>query len=77
MIGHACMRLGMSLRKTALGSSYYSTKGTLLAYHPAKDQWFLNGGSCDIKVKDADQLTHLLIGLGVIDDPGFIHNGTH
>lgn len=68
------MRLGMTLRKTALGSEYYSTKGTLLAYHPAKDQWFLNGGSCDIKVKDADQLTHLLIGLGVIDAALAIEN---
>lgn len=74
MIGHACVRLGMTPRKTPLGSAYYSTKGALLAYHPAKDQWFLNGGSCDIKVKDADQLTHLLIGLGVIDAAPAIEN---
>ena len=53
------------MRKTHLGSVYYSTDGTLLAWHPAKDQWFLNGGSVSIKVKTVGQLRSLLTGLGI------------
>jgi len=63
--GHACQQLGMRLRKTALGSQYWSTEGTLLAWHPAKDQWFLNGGSVEIDIKTMGQLRSLLTGLGI------------
>ena len=56
---------GLVKRKTTLGAVYFSSAGTLIAYHPAKNQWFLNGGSVDLKITTRGQLLDLLSGLGV------------
>lgn len=56
------VKTGLFKRKTPLGSVYFSS--SLVAYHPAKDQWFMNGGSVDLKITTRGQLLDLLSGLG-------------